>query len=77
MAKPIIIAGLTPRQKVLANIMWNLSEKEAVERFIGSLPVTEAKECRALIQLMIATYIDNIDTVGDEAIDVLDRAMKR
>jgi len=74
MAKPIIIAGLTPRQKVLANIMWNLSEKEAVERFIGSLPVTEAKECRALIQLMIASYIDNVDTVGDEALDVINRA---
>jgi hypothetical protein len=38
----IQIHGLTPKQMALADIMWDLQERESVEAFIASLPPRSA-----------------------------------
>jgi len=66
----ITIAGLNPKQRALCDIMYSLQEYDAVEAFIATLPRTERQECRSLIQLMLAAFIDEITTV-DQAQSVL------
>ena len=66
----ITIAGLNPKQRALCDIMWGLEEYEAVEAFIATLPRAERLECRTLIQMMLAAFVDEITQV-DEAQSVL------
>lgn len=66
----ITIAGLNPKQRALCDIMWGLEEYEAVEAFIATLPKPERLECRTLIQMMLAAFVDEITQV-DEAQSVL------
>jgi hypothetical protein len=48
----IELHGLNARQKVLADIMWDLEEYEQVEAFIATLPDREACECQTIIEMM-------------------------
>jgi hypothetical protein len=48
----IKLHGLNARQKVLADIMWDLEEYEQVEAFIATLPDREACECQTIIEMM-------------------------
>jgi len=66
----ITIAGLNPKQRALCDIMWGLQEYAAVEAFIATLPRSERLECRTLIQMMLAAFVDEITQV-DQAQDVL------
>ena len=66
----ITIAGLNPKQRALCDIMWGLEEYEAVEAFIATLPNAERLECRTLIQMMLAAFVDEITQV-DEAQSIL------
>ena len=66
----ITIAGLNPKQRALCDIMWGLEEYEAVEAFIATLPKAERMECRTLIQLMLAAFVDEITQV-DQARSIL------
>ncbi|NCX05099.1 MAG: hypothetical protein EBW68_04885 [Actinobacteria bacterium] len=68
----ITITGLNAKQKALCDIMWGLEEYAAVEAFIATLPRPERLECRTLIQMMLAAFVDEITTV-DEAKEVLDQ----
>ena len=72
----IELKGLTARQVVFCDIMWNISSKEGVEAFIATLPKPEAQECRTLMQLMLMEFIDAVDGT-DDAQDVLDKIAKR
>jgi len=66
----ITIAGLNPKQRALCDIMWGLQEYAAVEAFIATLPRAERLECRTLIQMMLAAFVDEITQV-EEAQSVL------
>jgi hypothetical protein len=48
----IELHGLNARQRVLADIMWDLEEYEDVERFMAALPQRERLECECLIDMM-------------------------
>jgi hypothetical protein len=48
----IELHGLNTRQRVLADIMWDLQEYEDVERFMAALPARERIECEGLIEMM-------------------------
>lgn len=48
----IELRGLNARQKVLADIMWELEEYEDVERFMSTLPERERIECEGIIEMM-------------------------
>jgi hypothetical protein len=68
----IEIQGLSQKEKALCDIMWTISSKEGVESFIGTLPKTDARTCKVLIELMQLAFLDDItDTL--EACVVIDK----
>ena len=61
----IEIRGLNSKQMALADIMWAISSKEGVESFIATLPKSEARTCRVLIELMQLAFLDEITNTQD------------
>jgi hypothetical protein len=68
----IELYGLNPKQMALADIMWSISDRDGVESFIATLPKSEARTCRVLIDLMQLAFLDEI-TDTHEANMVIDR----
>lgn len=66
----ITLTGLSRKQKVLCDIMWTISTRDGVEDFISTLPATDQRDCRTLIELMVMAFADEVvDTT--EAKEVL------
>jgi hypothetical protein len=61
----IEIRGLNSKQMALADIMWAISSKEGVESFIATLPKSEARTCRVLIEMMQLAFLDEISNTLD------------
>lgn len=61
----IELHGLTPKQMALADIMWDLQEREAVESFIAALPPAQQRDCRTIIELMQLAFADEITDVAE------------
>ena len=55
----IKLEGLNARQKVLADIMWELEEYEEVERFMATLPKRERIECEGIIEMMKLELVES------------------
>ena len=68
----ITLTGLTDKQVALCDIMWEINSQAGVEAFIKTLPLAAAKECRALIQLMIMEFADEV-TDTDQAQNILNQ----
>ena len=61
----IELHGLSPKQMALADIMWALQEREAVEAFIATLPQTQRCDCRTIIELMQLAFADEITDTSE------------
>jgi hypothetical protein len=61
----IELYGLTPKEMALADIMWSISDRNGIENFIASLPKSEARTCRVLIELMQLAFLDEITDTQD------------
>ena len=61
----IEIRGLNSKQMALAGIMWAISSREGVESFIATLPKSEARTCRVLIEMMQLAFLDEISNTQD------------
>jgi hypothetical protein len=61
----IEIQGLSAKQMALADIMWDLQEREAVEAFIASLPSAQQRDCRTIIELMQLAFADEITDTSE------------
>ena len=48
----IELTGLNRRQKILADIIWNIEEWDQVEIFINSLPKRDRVDCEGIIEMM-------------------------
>jgi hypothetical protein len=68
----ITIEGLNKRQRMLADIIWALDSKEQVTDFIRTLPDVQKKEAIVVTQMMVLAFIDQIETVDDEVVDLID-----
>ena len=66
----IELYGLTKKQMVFCDIMWALETREAVEKFIATLPAKDQRTCNTLIEMMQLAFLDEVDSV-DEANKVL------
>ena len=71
----ITLTKLTDRQTVFCDILWQLQDRDQVDRFIATLPQAEAQESRTLVELMVAELFDSVDSV-DEAQNLLDKFSK-
>jgi len=61
----IELYGLNAKQMALADIMWSISDQDGVESFIATLPRSEARTCRVLIELMQLAFLDEVDNTQD------------
>jgi len=73
----IRLEGLTPRQAILADLIWSCQTKKDIDYLISMMPDQELKEEAAtLVNLMIVETIDECcdgtDRM-DEANEVLDK----
>jgi hypothetical protein len=78
----IRLEGLTPRQQMLADIMWSIEEWADVEKFIATLPARERIECQGIVEMMrielIESYQKSTDTENtSEATEVITRIMRQ
>jgi len=55
----IKLEGLNSRQKVLADIMWELEEFTEVEAFMATLPKRERIECEGIIEMMKLELVES------------------
>ena len=55
----IEIAGLNPRQQVLADIIWSCDTKAEVDVFIKGLPTRALRtEAKSIVELMIMATVE-------------------
>ncbi len=51
--------GLTPRQMILADIIWACEDKPKVEKFIASLPTKALRnEAKTIVDLMVMAVVE-------------------
>ena len=77
----ITINGLSPRQMIMADLIWACDSKEDIDGFIRFLPTQEMKdEARVIVDLMLMATIEQCYdgvTPMDEAEKVLKRIAKK
>jgi hypothetical protein len=61
----IELHGLTSKQKALADIMWTIDSKDGVENFIATLPRSDQRDCRTIIELLQLAFADEITDVTE------------
>jgi hypothetical protein len=49
----ITITHLTPKQKALLDVMWNIDSMDKVQQFIATLPAQDARDAHSLLQIAI------------------------
>jgi putative IMPACT (imprinted ancient) family translation regulator len=49
----ITIQGLTPKQKALLTVMWEIDSMDKVKQFIGTLPQRDQQDAHSLVQMAI------------------------
>lgn len=54
----ISLDGLTKRQKILAEIIWNIDDWNQVEIFMKSLPKRDRIDCEGIIEMMRMSLVE-------------------
>ena len=61
----ISISGLTPKQKALLTVMWDIDSVERVHEFIGTLPAADARDAHSLLKMAIWESIEQQEGLED------------
>jgi hypothetical protein len=61
----ISISGLTPKQKALLTVMWDIDSVSKVHEFIRSLPARDARDAHSLLQMAIWESIEQQEGLAD------------
>lgn len=70
----IKIEGLNAKQRMLADIMWQMNTEEEVKAFIRSLPEADRKQAKTVCEMMILALFDDVNHVDESTIDIINRA---
>ena len=54
----ISLDGLSKRQKILAEIIWNIDEWDQVQTFINSLSKRDRIDCEGIIEMMRLSLVE-------------------
>lgn len=68
----IEIQGFSPKQMLLADLVYACKTREQVDALVRALPPEERKEAQLVIDMIILAYIDLIDST-DLAEQVLEK----
>ena len=75
----ITISGLTPKQKALLTVMWDIDSVDKVQEFIRTLPAQDARDAHSLLQMAIWESIEQegeLDAYKDHACAVIRTASR-
>jgi hypothetical protein len=70
----ITLSGLTPKQKALMTVMWDIDSVDKVQEFIRTLPAADARDAHCLLQMAIWESIESeegLDAYSDQARSVI------
>jgi hypothetical protein len=70
----ITISGLTPKQKALLTVMWDIDSVDKVHEFISTLPAADACDAHSLLQMAIWESLEQqgeLDAYSDQARSVI------
>ncbi len=67
----IKIQGLSRKQKLMADLMWSMDDKDQVMTFIKSLSPSDRKQAQVVCELMVLACFDEVDTIEQETIDFI------
>lgn len=73
----ITISGLTPKQKALLTVMWDIDSVDKVQEFIRTLPAADARDAHSLLQMAIWETLEaegELDAYSDTASTVINAA---
>lgn len=56
----INIDGLSVKQKVLCEVIWQLDTRDRVDAFINTLPKKDRMDAMVLVEMMILAFVDNV-----------------
>ena len=76
----ITISGLTPKQKALLTVMWDIDSVSKVHEFIRSLSAQDARDAHSLLQMAIWESIEQqegLEDYEDMAKDCISRTSSR
>lgn len=68
----IQIQGLSPKQRILADLIWRMDDRETVEQFVRTLPLEDAIDARIVITMMLWAFLDEVNEVDKEVKELLD-----
>jgi hypothetical protein len=72
----ITIANLTPKQKALLTVMWEIDSVEKVQAFIRTLPAADARDAHSLLQIAIWETLElegALDDYTQDSVNVISR----
>jgi hypothetical protein len=75
----ITINNLTPKQKALLDVMWELDTLERVQAFIQSLPIQDQQDAHSLLQIAIWETLESegeLDAYKDHASTAINTASR-
>lgn len=64
------IAGLTPLQRVIADVLWSIDDPDDIKLFIEKLTPELRVQANIVIDMMLAEYFDSVTEV-DQAAELL------
>jgi len=70
----IEIVGFNKKQRMLADIIWELDTQDQVQAFIRSLPKKDREQAQVVCEMMILAFMDDVDTVDERTIDIINKA---
>jgi hypothetical protein len=76
----ISISGLTPKQKALLTVMWDIDTTDKVHEFIRTLPAADARDAHCLLQMAIWESIEQqegLEDYEDMAKDCISRSSSK
>jgi hypothetical protein len=81
MSVEFTLEGLTPRQMLLADMIWACENQDHVDRFVRGLPTRELRnEAKTIVNLMVMAVVEQCyDGIGElaEANKVLQKYNKK
>lgn len=72
----ITITNLTPKQKLLLDVMWELDTMDRVQEFIQTLPAQDAVDAHGLLKIAIWETLESEGALNDYSTDagsIIDR----
>ena len=70
----IQIEGLNAKQRMFADIMWQMNTEDEVKAFIRSLPEADRKQAKTVCEMMILALFDDVNHVDETTIEIINRA---